>query len=309
MRIAIAMGQDDRQSKSLSPDSMPPEMVDIDSSWDDDHPLDDSAQIPILRPESDNDAPFDRVTSAPDPPPNSFAARMLAEAPPGGDNAVEFDEPELDLESGLHERQTPVFDLEPDPLLLPELPREPPSAGPELGPGLAFSSDLPPALGFGSSIPMPEAPAQGGQAAPAIEIDELSLEEPVAPPEADPAVSDMKDRYATGDFTGALVIAESILESDPDDLEAKRYAESCREVLTQMYASRLGSLDQVVVMAIPADQVRWLSLDHRAGFLLSLVDGASSVEELLDISGMPRLDALRLLFTLLEQRVIALEST
>lgn len=304
------MGQDDRQRKSLNPDSVPPELGDIDSSWDDDEPLDDSAQIPIRRSESDND--FDRVTVMPDEPPEAFAARLLAEAPEDN-HAVEFDEPELDLESGLHERQTPTLDLElsePEPLPLPDLPSQPPSV-PTPDPGLAFSSDLPPALGFGSTSPSASAPdlaaATTCDSAPAIEI-ELSLDEPTAPPPADPAVSDMKDRYATGDFTGALVIAESILESDPDDLEAKRYAESCREVLTQMYASRLGPLDQVVSMAIPADQVRWLSLDHRAGFLLSLVDGVSSVEELLDISGMPRLDALRMLFTLLEQRVIALES-
>ncbi|MCB9586431.1 MAG: hypothetical protein H6718_13595 [Polyangiaceae bacterium] len=120
-------------------------------------------------------------------------------------------------------------------------------------------------------------------------------------------VVDMKDRYAVGDFTGALVIAESILESDPDHADARRYADSCREVLTQMYAARLGQLDQVVAVAVPPDQIRWLSLDHRAGFLLSLVDGMTSIEEILDVSGMTRLDALRIMFTLVQQRVIALE--
>ena len=122
------------------------------------------------------------------------------------------------------------------------------------------------------------------------------------------ALADMKDRYAVGDFTGALVIAESVLETDPEDIEARRYAQSCREVLTQMYAARLGALDQIVSVAIPADQIRWLSLDHRAGFLLSLVDGMSSIEEILDVSGMSRLDALRIMYTLVQQRVIALEA-
>ena len=121
-------------------------------------------------------------------------------------------------------------------------------------------------------------------------------------------IADMKDRYAVGDFTGALVIAESVLETQPDHAEAKRYAQSCREVLTQMYAARLGSLSQVATVAIPADQIRWLSLDHRAGFLLSLVDGLCTIEEILDVSGMSRLDALRIMFTLVQQRVISLES-
>jgi hypothetical protein len=127
--------------------------------------------------------------------------------------------------------------------------------------------------------------------------------------EFEPAYAEMKDRYAMGDFTGALVIAESVLEVDPSDAEALRYAESCRKVLTQMYAARLGALDRVVEVAVPADQIRWLSLDHRAGFLLSLVDGISTVEEILDISGMSKLEALRIMYALLEQRVITIQTS
>lgn len=118
--------------------------------------------------------------------------------------------------------------------------------------------------------------------------------------------NDMQDRYAVGDFTGALVVAESILDSEPDDEDAKRYAQSCRQVLTQMYSARLGSMDQVPSVVVPADQITWLSLDHRAGFLLSLVDGISNIEEILDVSGMSRLDALRIMYTLAQQNVIVL---
>jgi hypothetical protein len=122
----------------------------------------------------------------------------------------------------------------------------------------------------------------------------------------DVQITEMKDRYAMGDFSGALVVAEGMLEIDADDIDAQRYAKSCRDVLTQMYSARLGSLSQRVRVAVPGDQIRWLSLDHRAGFVLSLIDGSSTVEELLDISGMNRLDALRILYTLYDQRVIAL---
>lgn len=121
------------------------------------------------------------------------------------------------------------------------------------------------------------------------------------------SLQEMQDRYAVGDYTGALVMAESILEGNPDHEDAKRYAQSCREVLTQMYAARIGQIDQIPTVAIPADQITWLSLDHRAGFLLSLVDGVSSIEEILDISGMSRLDALRIMYTLVQQNVITLD--
>jgi hypothetical protein len=130
----------------------------------------------------------------------------------------------------------------------------------------------------------------------------------LSPPSSssDPEVLAMKDRYATGDFSGALIVAEGILSANPQHEEALRCQLRCTEVLAQMYLARLGSLQQVVRVALSGDQIRWLSLDHRAGFLLSLVDGESSIETLLDISGMPRIDALRILFGLLDQRVIAL---
>jgi hypothetical protein len=129
---------------------------------------------------------------------------------------------------------------------------------------------------------------------------------PSGPPPDAPEVMDMKDRYATGDFSGALVVAEGILQTEPAHEEALRYQHRCSETLSQMYLARLGSLTQVVRVAVDRDQIRWLSLDHRAGFLLSLVDGTSSIEELLDVSTMPRLEALRILYGLLDQRVIAL---
>jgi hypothetical protein len=131
----------------------------------------------------------------------------------------------------------------------------------------------------------------------------------VSPPTAgqpgtvDP-VQEMRERYSLGDYSGALVVAESILEEDPEHAEALKCEASCRQVLEQMYTARIGPLDRVPFVAVPQEQLRWLSLDHRAGFVLSHVDGNCSLDQILDVSGMPPLDALRILFELLQQRVI-----
>lgn len=155
--------------------------------------------------------------------------------------------------------------------------------------------------------PMRRAGSAAALDAPALTLDLGALPALAsAPPISDPVLRELKDRYAMGDYSGALIVAEAVPVDAPQHAEAQRFAQNCREVLVQMYTARLGARDQVVSMAIPADQVRWLSLDHRAGFLLSLVDATSTVEELLDISGMPRLDALRILYALLQERVIAL---
>ncbi len=120
-----------------------------------------------------------------------------------------------------------------------------------------------------------------------------------------PASSDMRDRFALGDYSGALVAAEAILSAEPTEGEASRIAGLCRDKLQQMYAAKLGSLSSVPRVVLPPDQIRWLSLDHRAGFILSCIDGCSSIEELLDVSGMAPVDALRVLYDLQQQHVIA----
>ncbi len=158
-----------------------------------------------------------------------------------------------------------------------------------------------------------------GAFGPPLEPDALEVELPTRSLEGhrlpslpvqpdDPALIDMRDRYATGDFSGSLVVAEAILAESPDHEEALRCRERCTDVLSQMYLARLGSLKQIIRVAVAREQIRWLSLDHRAGFLLSLIDGTSSIDELLDVSSMPRLEALRILYGLLDQRVIELSN-
>jgi hypothetical protein len=117
---------------------------------------------------------------------------------------------------------------------------------------------------------------------------------------------EMADRVSLGDYSGALEIAETILRGDPEDASAKTCAENCRTVLRQMYQARIGPLDRVPIVMVPRDQLRWLSIDHKAGFVLSLVDGVSNLEMIIDVSGMPELDTLRILSELAQQRIISL---
>jgi hypothetical protein len=125
---------------------------------------------------------------------------------------------------------------------------------------------------------------------------------PEGPP---PTEREMNDRVSVGDYTGALAIAERLLAIDPDNLPASACADTCRSILRQMYATRLGPLDRVPIVTVSRDQLKWLTIDHRAGFVLSLVDGVSSLEMILDVSGMPELDALRILAELAQQRIIS----
>jgi hypothetical protein len=119
--------------------------------------------------------------------------------------------------------------------------------------------------------------------------------------------SEVAERFALGDFTGALRVAELLLGADPENEEARGYAARCRERLEQFYQSRLGSFERTAHVAVEANELRWLGLDHRAGFFLSHVDGMTSVDDLLDLSGMPRLEALKTLVELLDMGAVRLD--
>jgi hypothetical protein len=132
----------------------------------------------------------------------------------------------------------------------------------------------------------------------APEITERTIEDPIA---------EMRERFSLGDYTGALEMAELMLTEDPDDTAARECAESCRGVLESMYAARLGSLARVPSVIVQRTQLRWLSIDHRAGFVLSLIDGSSTLEMILDVCGMPKLDAMRILYELVQQKIVSLK--
>jgi len=116
----------------------------------------------------------------------------------------------------------------------------------------------------------------------------------------------MRDRLTQEDFAGALAVAERLVQLDRNDREARQVALRCREELREHYSRRLGPLDQVPSTVVTPSEIRWLSLDNRAGFVLSLIDGSSTIEDIVDVSSMPSLEVLRTLHNLLTQKVIVL---
>ena len=50
-----------------------------------------------------------------------------------------------------------------------------------------------------------------------------------------------------------------------------------------------------------------LELDQRSGFVCSFIDGASSIEDIVDVSGVPKLEVLRILDDLVAQGGVSLD--
>ena len=102
----------------------------------------------------------------------------------------------------------------------------------------------------------------------------------IAVPSGD-ALSEISDRYALGDFVGALRLAELELGRDSDNKVALDYADECRLRLYEQYIIKIGELDHVFNVAVTGSQLRWLGLDPQAQSVLANIDGVRTVEDLL----------------------------
>ena len=115
-----------------------------------------------------------------------------------------------------------------------------------------------------------------------------------------------EDRFAHGDYGAALLLAEAVAEEKPHDAAAQQLIHACKRELRAMYMARIGESDQVPRLAMKSADLKWLQIDHRAGFVLSRIDGQTSIDEILDLCGMPSLEALRILYEFLISGVIEL---
>jgi len=178
---------------------------------------------------------------------------------------------------------------------------------------------LPPPLPPPTKRAPRQQPVAGPRAQPSFDkghelsCDETGLGDRPTPIMAEPIPKDesqlreMAARFQAKDYRGAIVLAETILATSPTDVDAKRCAEDCRRHLAEKYMDHLGGPRMVPRVVIGRAEMRSLALDHRAGFLLSSIDGTLSIEEIIDVSCMPALDALRLMFELTEQGAIVLD--
>jgi hypothetical protein len=104
---------------------------------------------------------------------------------------------------------------------------------------------------------------------------------------------------AAGDVNAAVDIAEQALSQA--GAGAAEMAAAHKPLLDQIYGAVLGSPERILMHGNAT-----ANLDPRQAFLLSRIDGAMTVEDVLDVCGMPRGEALRLLALLARRGALKL---
>ena len=188
-------------------------------------------------------------------------------------------------------------------------PKPPSNAKPPAAPAAKTS---PPAAGNpwddgpSLAIPQPEMTGDGGNAAWSIHTD--APQKQAAPDdETEVWMRGARELVGLNDFSGALELLQKVLARKPNDGDALKLHESCEHNLTLMFESKIGAMDARPKTAIPPDEIIWLNLDPRAGFVLAQIDGEVTFEDLYAICGLKRLDTARILCELLEQGVVQIE--
>jgi hypothetical protein len=98
-----------------------------------------------------------------------------------------------------------------------------------------------------------------------------------------------------GELDRAVTAIDLALSEDPNSALAQKLIHRNRDTIMNVFQSFLGDLQRTPVLARPLHELAAAPISPRAAFLLSRVDGLLSIDEILDVSGMPRLEAYRYL--------------
>jgi len=201
----------------------------------------------------------------------------------------------------------------PPPTLTPELlepaPQAPEPLAPEPlapEPGMAFYQTPRPETTPPLGSPILEQPGSDL-------LDLVGGIEPLAAPavpgisavsETESLMKGARDMLELDDFSGAIELLDKVLELDSGHSEARQLRQDSERELLAMLSSKLGDLNRRPRVRMSQDEIIWLNLDNRAGFVLSLVDGSLSLDEIISICGLPQLEGMRILVQLLVEKVI-----
>jgi tetratricopeptide (TPR) repeat protein len=215
----------------------------------------------------------------------------------------------------VRERRTPAYDSgalgssprprRPTPLVVVPGDGAPPDNGFEPMEKTPVGVKLPKPARLVSEDFKPEQPTPVVPPADLFEEDARPSSEPA---EGDDRIASMlsgaRQLHEQGTYEGSLWLCERVLSLDPANQTAQQLLENNRAVLLGQFNERIGDATLVPVVRIPQHEIMWHKLDHRAGFLLSRIDGQLTFEDVIDVSGMGEFEASRILAQLLSLGVI-----
>ena len=107
-----------------------------------------------------------------------------------------------------------------------------------------------------------------------------------------------------GHLEAALELLETVTRRESGRLDVQGYVDMLRSKLLAQYRDRVGGMEAVPALQLAGGDLLKFNLPATAGFLLSLVDGHTSVNDLISLSGLDPFETLRTLTGLLEAGIL-----
>lgn len=98
-----------------------------------------------------------------------------------------------------------------------------------------------------------------------------------------------------GDPEKAVAAVDLAMSEDPNSALGQKLITRYRDSILSVFQGFIGDLERMPQLARPLHELRDAPISPRAAFLLSRIDGTLTIDELLDVSGMPRIEAYRYL--------------
>ncbi len=141
-----------------------------------------------------------------------------------------------------------------------------------------------------------------------VALDYLDAAGYSGPLEAAPAGPSLADTAAahldSGEWLEGLEALVAYTDKCPDDLEAQARLELVRSYLHATNRDRVGDGNGIPKVALGPDEVLRFNLPANAGFVLSMIDGHTSVSDLMALTGMDPFDALHVFTRLLDTGIV-----
>ncbi len=131
---------------------------------------------------------------------------------------------------------------------------------------------------------------------------DLAQPKPAAAPlDCDQLLNQARAHQRQGDFKTAFSELEQIFSIRPDFVDAHMFFAENGASFAPLLRAKLGNFERCPHVKLRPQEMTWKSIDHKSGFLLSQIDGSTSYDDLLVISGMSELEAMRILVHFLSE--------
>ncbi len=105
-------------------------------------------------------------------------------------------------------------------------------------------------------------------------------------------------------FDPAYELLQMIIHENPEDEKAQKFLDTTKGLLLKDYLSEVGDTGSVVKLKINMEDIMKINLTKESAYIISMIDGSSSVDELLALSGIDRFLFMRNLTMLLRNGIV-----